>query len=762
VRGARHSDGRSWRGRLRSPRTLGLLALVAAAACERGPSPAPAGLGPFDLPRLRTFSAHRASSDHPFVDSNDDEKRIMPGQTYVMADLDGPGVVTHLWITVADNEYAWPRLLRLRVYYDGEKTPSVDAPLGDFFGVGHGYEKDVNSLMVRDNSYGRARNSYWPMPFRKHCRVTVTNEGRRPVTMFYDHVDWEKREALPPGTGYFHAYYRQERPATPGLDYAFLAIHGRGQYVGTVLNVIQSQVGWFGEGDDLFYVDGATKPQIAGTGSEDYFNAAWGLRVTEGPWSGIPVAEGERVGARLTGYRWHVPDMIPFQKSIWAGIEHFGWTYNPDGSLRSGFEERPDYFSSVAFWYQDGVNQGLPEPPYGDARLPFGNARQIAVEDAIGQVRTRGGTAEVQREVDWGKDLLFFDGRGPGSRIDVPIDVADPDRYEVVAEMARAPDYGDYYALLDGKAMNLDTREAATSELPAQGARVFPGYDPELYVAEVRPLGWATLSRGRHILTFVCAGKDGRSTGYKAGIMDVVLEKIPASAGEPEKPTPRQLPPPLPEAPASAPTGEAVYRGHPLSDWLARLKQAPDSERPDAVRALGAFGADAGPAVDALTGALHDPAPAVRSAAAWALSQVGPTGAAAVPELAKALSDSVARVRSLAAVALEGMGPKAAPALDPLIRAVDDPVAWVRSPAAEALGAVGPGAGGAVEALTKRMDVKGEPVYVLRSVIKAIGEIGPAAKSALPALRRALGNPRTIYTAQEAILKVEGKPDRTW
>lgn len=302
----------------------------------------PSSLG--DLPRLKNFSAHRVSSDNRFVGSNDDSKRIMPGETLAMADLKGPGVVDHIWLTVADNEYAWPRLVRLRVYYDGKKTPSVDVPLGDFFGVGHGYERDLDSLAIRDSSFGRARNSYWPMPFRQSCKITATDEGNRPVTMFYYHVDWQKHPSLPADVAYFHGYYRQERPAVSGKNYEFLSVKGRGHYVGTVLNVIQSQVGWFGEGDDLFYVDGAPHPQIYGTGTEDYINEAWGLRVSYGPWTGTPVAEGERVGARLTGYRWHVPDPIPFTKSLWAGIEHAGWTYNQDGTSRSGFEERPDYF----------------------------------------------------------------------------------------------------------------------------------------------------------------------------------------------------------------------------------------------------------------------------------------------------------------------------------------------------------------------------------------------------------------------------------
>src|SRR5512136_764351 len=147
---------------------------------------------PFRLTEPKYFTAHRASSNNSDWNSNDDSKRPIPGETTVLADLQGPGVVSHIWLTVADNEYAWPRLLRLRVYYDGHKTPSVDAPLGDFFGVGHGYERNLNSLVGRNASFGRARNSYWAMPFRKSCKITVTNEGQRRVTSLYYHVDWQK------------------------------------------------------------------------------------------------------------------------------------------------------------------------------------------------------------------------------------------------------------------------------------------------------------------------------------------------------------------------------------------------------------------------------------------------------------------------------------------------------------------------------------------------------------------------------------------
>jgi hypothetical protein len=714
------------------------------------------------LARLKNYTAGRISSDNRYVFSNDDSKRIMPGETLVMANLEGPGMITHIWVTVADNEYAWPRLLRLRAYYDGEKTPSVDAPLGDFFGVGHGYERDLNSIMIRDSSFGRARNSYWPMPYRKSCKITITNEGNRYVLSYYYHVDYRQYAALPAGLGYLHAYYRQERPAVAGRNYAFLNIRGKGHYVGTVLNIIQAQVSWFGEGDDLFYVDGATHPQLYGTGSEDYFNDAWGLRISYGPWTGTPTAEGERVGSRLTGYRWHVPDPIPFSQSLWAGIEHFGWTANADGSVRSGFEERPDYFSSVAYWYQEGVNQGLSEPPYGEERLPLGNARQIAVEDSVKEVTTEKGKAAVQWGVDWGKDLLFLEAEGKGARINIPLDVAESGRYEVVVRTAEAPDYGDYVALLDGEATNLDKRKAATSEIPFPGPEVFHSYLPEVYVAVDRPLGWFELEKGRHTLSFVCVGRDERSAGYNFGVEDVILEKLPATAGEFESQVEHQLTPVLPEVGPAQAAGIPLYRGRPLAAYVAKLRQAPAAERAEVMRAIGSFGEDGAGEVSSVALTLTDPDPQVRMAAAWALSQIGAQAAAAAPALGQALADSNPRVRALAAVALEAMGPAAVPALPELVRALNDPVDYVRVPAADALGAMGPAARAAVSPLAERLRAKDEQVMVLRSLAAALGNIGPDAKDALPALRATLQQLRVSYTVEAAILKIEGKPVPTW
>jgi hypothetical protein len=306
--------------------------------------------------------------------------------------------------------------------------------------------------------------------------------------------------------------------------------------------------------------------------------------------------------------------------------------------------------------------------------------------------------------------------------------------------------------LLDGKPTNLDNRQAATSEIPSTGPEVFDNYLPEIYVALDRPLGWLDLEKGRHTLSFVCVGRDGRSSGYNLGINDVVLERIPRAVAV------------APQPPLSSPlqTGGTVYRGRPLSAYLQQLKQASNSNRAEIVRAIGAFSEDAGPAVKAVAEALTDPDPDTRAAAAWALSQMAAAGALAIPALEKAIADVNPRVRSLSAAALRSMGPKAVDAVPVLVQALSDPAAYVRAPAADAIGSIGSTAKAAVQPLIERLLTTGEQVYVLRSVASALGNIGPDAAGALPALEQALKMHRVTYTAQEAILKIKKEPVPTW
>jgi hypothetical protein len=726
-------------------------------------------LDPLEFARLKSYGAYRSSSNNLYVDSNDDCKHPIPGATVVLADLAGPGIVNHIWITVADNEYAWPRLLRLRVYYDGHKTPSVDAPLGDFFGIGHGYERNLNSMMVRNASFGRARNSYWPMPFHKSCRITLTNEGRRRVTSLYYHVDWQKHRSLPEDIGYFHAHYRQATPPPAGKLYTLLNIRGTGHYVGSVLNIIQTQMGWFGEGDDMFYVDDEPTPRIEGTGTEDYFNDAWALRVSDGAWTGIPVAEGEGFGARLTGFRWHGTDPVPFQKSLRVAIEHFGWTYNADGTARSGFEERSDFFSSVAFWYQKGVNEDLPELPYGSARLPFGNALQIEVENNLQDVTTEKGEASVEKEVFWSKDVLFLKAQGPDAKINIPFDVPRDGYYEVIAQVAQAPDYGNYVATLDGKQTNSMLITWGPLQTQTPPVEIIHNYQPEIFVGIDHRLGWFRLAKGRHVLTFSCLGKDNPATGYNLGVDGVVLAEIEngealvnaTGAGLPKYETIE------PSIAAHPPLMGVVYRGKPLSFYTAQLAQAPREQRASVIRSIGAFGADAEPAVGRLAAVLADHDPEVRSAAAWALGQVGPKASPTASAVATLLTDEHLRVRESATLALRAMGKGAAVAIPSLSAALRDPAGTVRMSAALALGAMGAVAKSAVPALAAALEVPdqarltNEEVQVVRNIAYALGDIGPDARAAIPALER-IQHLRIKYIAQEAMAKIEGKPAPHW
>ncbi|QOY85239.1 DUF2961 domain-containing protein [Paludibaculum fermentans] len=594
-----------------------------------------------DLARIHDGRALRSSSNNTDLTSNDDSKRPIPGETVVLADLEGPGVVQHIWLTIAANEYAWPRLLRLRVYYDHSPTPSVDVPVGDFFGVGLGHERQLRSLMVVNGSEGRSRNSYWAMPFRKACRITITNEGRRRVSNLYYHVDWEKR-TLPADIGYFHAWYRQELPAKAGQPYEVLSVTGRGQYVGTLLNVIQVAPGWFGEGDEHLFIDGEKTASIQGTGTEDYFNDAWSLRVGDSPYWGVTTAEGTGRGSRMSAYRWHVRDPIPFQKSLRFVFEHGGWTYNENGTVRSAFEERADLFSSVAFWYQQGVAQGLPEPPYGSARLPHGNAKQIEAESLASEVRAEKGRTEVQKEVFWSRDLLYFQAEGPGSRMEIPLDVAEDGYYEIVAQVAHAPDYGDYSTLLDGKPV-MDEGDLEHEPGANMGSRVaFSGWGPELYVAEDRMLGWRKLTKGRHWLAFVCAGKDMRATGYHLGLDGLILAKV-----------------------GQVQTVQAPVAPRGVRNLISALKDPDAVQRGVAALALRDLGAGAKEALPALAEALKDRDTGVRMTAADAIARQGHGAIAVMDALIAAgeVKGEDAHVQRSVAIALGGIGADAARAL---------------------------------------------------------------------------------------------------
>ncbi len=482
---------------------------MVAALLVQGASLAQSPGTPLDgLERLKEGRSMRSSSSDPdWVNGNGDARPILPGGSLVIADLEGPGIITHIWNTIAAQEPGYSRLLVIRMYWDGEEAPSVQAPIGDFFVIGHGIDVPFESLPVTVSSDGRARNCYWPMPFRKSAKITVTNEGRKAVSALYWYVDWRKLPELPGDAAYFHAMYRQEHPAVPARNYQIADIAGRGHYVGTVMNVRQHTGSWYGEGDDFWFIDGETEPSLRGTGSEDYFCDAWGFRKFDGPYYGVPVWDNFKEMGRITAYRWHLTDSVSFERSLRVEIEHKGVTFNEDGSVKSGFEERADDFSSVAFWYQVEPHKPFePLPPAYD-RLYVDYANLVEGESLVEQAKASEGPVLTQDGSWSGGKQFWWQPQAEGGSLELPVSVQEDGDYELTLLMTHSWDYGIYQALIDGKPagvpMDLWSESVKTEE--------------HIFAA-------GTLTAGPHVLKFENKGKNKESDGYYFGLDGFILQ----------------------------------------------------------------------------------------------------------------------------------------------------------------------------------------------------------------------------------------------
>jgi len=359
---------------MRFPVLLLLAAGTAVAAIAQNPIAQP------DITRQQTYTLHRASSTDP-AGANADFRRVAPGATLTVLDADGPGMISHIWFTIATGEPYHLKRIVLRIYWDGEANPSVEAPIGDFFGLGLGTYRNWQSEMLSVGS-DKSLNSFFPMPFRHHARITITNEGKQRIGSFYYNIDYRTyAEQLPADTLYFHADYRQAQPnhgwtnnwisngdplvndkTNPdGKDnYVWMEAKGHGQYVGVTMSVMQNQDGWWGEGDDMFFIDGEKTPSIVGTGSEDYFLGAWdfGGKPFSYQLYGAPIVGDELAGSRSSVYRFHLDSPIPFTKSFKATIEH------------GNANDRSDNYYSVAYWYQNEPHDPFPPLPPVEQRLP--------------------------------------------------------------------------------------------------------------------------------------------------------------------------------------------------------------------------------------------------------------------------------------------------------------------------------------------------------------------------------------------------------
>lgn len=462
-----------------------------------------------DIFRLKEGRRMRVSSSDPaWQTGNNDWRLIAGGSDITIADIEGPGIITHVWMAYSCRDRQCSRLLSIRIYWDGEQQPAVEAPVGDFFAAGHGIDAPVDSIPIQVSSEGRARNSFWPMPFKKHAKIVISNENQYSAgVVFYWYVDYVKLDKLPDDSAYFHAQYRQEFPVKPGR-YKLMEATGRGQYVGTVYSVLANMPGWIGEGDDFFYIDGEKEPSIRGTGTEDYFSDAWGFRLFNQPYHGVSIYEGEKIGGHTTAYRWHLADPIMFEKSLKAEIEHVGPVFNDEDKLTARYGERPDHYSTVAFWYQDSPGGNFERMPKGLKRLP----PNIYIEAEKRHYQEGGAAAKgvkIVSDMAWsGGAYVNFTPTGSVTRYEVPIKLKHKNRYEVAADIMRGPNIGVYSVTLDGKPFGM------LSDVTRP--------NPERMSLD---LGMRELDAGDHkiVFTFIGASPDG---GSDLGVDGVYLRPI--------------------------------------------------------------------------------------------------------------------------------------------------------------------------------------------------------------------------------------------
>ena len=292
---------------------------------------------------------------------------VPAGQTFTFAEIEGPGVIRHIWITC--HPESW-RSLILRIYWDDEAEPSVETPIGDFFCNGWGECSLVNSQPISVNP-ANGFNSYWPMPFRGKARLTIENLDQDKEFVVYYQVDYTLEE-VPEDMAYFHAQWRRTNPLPYKEDYTIVdGIKGKGHFVGVYIAWQVNNNGWWGEGEIKFYMDGDRDfPTICGTGTEDYFGGAWnwdmkGKYVTYStPYLGmhqhIEPDSTYRANHRFGMYRWHVLDPIRFNEDLRVTIQALGWR------SKGRYLPLQDDIASVAYWYQVEPHAAYPKLPGSD------------------------------------------------------------------------------------------------------------------------------------------------------------------------------------------------------------------------------------------------------------------------------------------------------------------------------------------------------------------------------------------------------------
>lgn len=302
---------------------------------------------------------------------------LKKGTTYTLLDTKGPGMVRHFWCTLPPGNIDHMRNTIIRMYWDGQEQPSVEVPLGDFFGIAHGRQRNMISDSVGMQE-GKGLNCWIPMPFKESALITIENDSDSDVDLYFYQIDFTLGDDINEDTGYFHAQFRRSNPCPMGEDFVIVdGIKGRGVYLGTILGVRSLyQEAWWGEGELKFYIDGDKDyPTICGTGIEDYMGSAWGLEEITTPYQGAPLVDNEN--GLYSIYRFHSKDPIYFQDDLKLTVQqiaygsrgkaekHFGEAFNgyraagPPSDNDFCYFDLSDDYCSTAYWYQT-----LPTTPF--------------------------------------------------------------------------------------------------------------------------------------------------------------------------------------------------------------------------------------------------------------------------------------------------------------------------------------------------------------------------------------------------------------
>ena len=296
-----------------------------------------------------------------------EDPNVGPGETVVIANLDGPAVIDRIWIAIEGADTYW-RDVVLQITWDDASAPSVEAPIGDFFAVGPGARQNHQSAPIAVQSAGRSFISLWKMPFASGARIALVNEGASATRQLRWEVEYRKLPALPPGSLVFHAQYTQANPPEEGRPLTVLRASGRGQYVGRARVAQNATPGAWGTGNINFEVDGARDKGPGAVTLLNYFGNIFGLAEVDGMYQGVTLDEGDRVKARSSVYRWHVTDPVPFNQSIVIQVDH------------GQDNKRTDRMSAVTYWYQDA-----PQVPFEnlasarDRRWPAPSDEELAL-----------------------------------------------------------------------------------------------------------------------------------------------------------------------------------------------------------------------------------------------------------------------------------------------------------------------------------------------------------------------------------------------